>query len=207
MDKQPELKSSKEVIVYLSNRFPQCFSIEGEAKPLKVGIFQDLAERLADDEQLSKTKLRSVLRSYTASWRYLYCLKTGANRVDLDGQPCEVITPEQAEHAQAQLKESKEKAKANRKTVEKDKPSRVNMPKLKHERERVNTSPKAVIKKNSSKISQPVDITALQTGCAVKVMLGSKAVLAVISSIDKERIKVKVSSGMELSVTSDHIVL
>jgi ProP effector len=37
---------------------------------------------------LSKTQLRSALRLYTSSWRYLYGIKPGATRVDLDGNPC-----------------------------------------------------------------------------------------------------------------------
>ncbi len=32
---------------------------------------------------LSKTQLRSALRLYTSSWRYLYGVKPGATRVDL----------------------------------------------------------------------------------------------------------------------------
>lgn len=46
MENQPKLNSSKEVIAFLAERFPQCFSAEGEARPLKVGIFQDLVARV-----------------------------------------------------------------------------------------------------------------------------------------------------------------
>ncbi len=42
MENQPKLNSSKEVIAFLAERFPHCFSAEGEARPLKIGIFQDL---------------------------------------------------------------------------------------------------------------------------------------------------------------------
>ena len=31
MENQPKLNSSKEVIAFLAERFPQCFSAEGEA--------------------------------------------------------------------------------------------------------------------------------------------------------------------------------
>ena len=74
---------TKEVIAYLAQKFPLCFSLEGEAKPLKVGLFQDLAEALADDETVSKTQLRQVLRAYTMSWRYLACCQENAVRVGL----------------------------------------------------------------------------------------------------------------------------
>lgn len=82
MENQPKLNSSKEVIAFLAERFPLCFSAEGEARPLKIGIFQDLVERVQGEENLSKTQLRSALRLYTSSWRYLYGVKVGAQRVD-----------------------------------------------------------------------------------------------------------------------------
>ncbi|MDI9730686.1 RNA chaperone ProQ, partial [Stutzerimonas stutzeri] len=75
----------------LAQRFPHCFSAEGEARPLKIGIFQDLVERVQGLNSLSKTQLRSALRLYTSSWRYLYRIKAGATRVDLDGNACGVL--------------------------------------------------------------------------------------------------------------------
>lgn len=45
MENQPKLNSSKEVIAFLAERFPHCFSAEGEARPLKIGIFQDLVDQ------------------------------------------------------------------------------------------------------------------------------------------------------------------
>lgn len=81
MENQPKLNSSKEVIAFLAERFPRCFSAEGEARPLKIGIFQDLVERVGGEMNLSKTQLRSALRLYTSSWRYLYGVKPGATRV------------------------------------------------------------------------------------------------------------------------------
>ena len=55
MENQPKLNSSKEVIAFLAERFPHCFSAEGEARPLKIGIFQDLVDRVAGEMNLSKT--------------------------------------------------------------------------------------------------------------------------------------------------------
>lgn len=54
MENQPKLNSSKEVIAFLAERFPHCFSAEGEARPLKIGIFQDLVERVGGEMNLSK---------------------------------------------------------------------------------------------------------------------------------------------------------
>ncbi len=62
MENQPKLNSTKEVIAFLAERFPQCFSAEGEARPLKIGIFQDLVDRVQGEMNLSKTQLRSALR-------------------------------------------------------------------------------------------------------------------------------------------------
>lgn len=80
MENQPKLNSSKEVIAFLAERFPHCFSAEGEARPLKIGIFQDLVDRVAGEMNLSKTQLRSALRLYTSSWRYLYGVPTTPRR-------------------------------------------------------------------------------------------------------------------------------
>ena len=78
-----KLTNTKDIIAYLAEKFPLCFILEGEAKPLKIGLFQDLAEALQDDERVSKTQLRQALRQYTSNWRYLHGCREGAVRVDL----------------------------------------------------------------------------------------------------------------------------
>ena len=55
---------------------------EGEARPLKIGIFRDIVSRITEEDGISKTQLRTALRVYTSSWRYLYGVKEGAKRVD-----------------------------------------------------------------------------------------------------------------------------
>ncbi|MGM3162991.1 RNA chaperone ProQ [Dickeya undicola] len=114
MENQPKLNSSKEVIAYLAERFPLCFTLEGEARPLKIGIFQDLVERVSESEHVSKTQLRSALRLYTSSWRYLYGVKLGAQRVDLDGNACGELEQQHVEHARKQLEEAKARVQAQR---------------------------------------------------------------------------------------------
>ncbi|MCX8580413.1 RNA chaperone ProQ [Gilliamella sp. B3482] len=176
MENQFQLTNTKEIINYLSHQFPNCFTIEGEAKPLKIGIFQDIISRLENSELLSKTKLRIALRAYTMGWRYLYCIKEGANRVDLDGNPTEVISKEQMEHAQQQLKESKEQAKERAKQKRKASPKPSRKPR------------------------------ALKIGDFVRVNVGQKPVKGQIITIEKEHIKVKVGTGMELTVKPEHII-
>ena len=85
MENPQKITDSKAVISLLAELFPNCFSTKGPAKPLKIGVFQDLVTRLENDERISKTTLRSTLRHYTNSWRYLESLKENAHRVDLDG--------------------------------------------------------------------------------------------------------------------------
>ncbi len=63
---------------------------------------------------LSKTQLRSALRLYTSSWRYLYGVKPGATRVDLDGNPCGELEEQHVEHARKQLEEAKARVQAQR---------------------------------------------------------------------------------------------
>lgn len=114
MENQPKLNSNKEVIAFLAERFPLCFSAEGEARPLKIGIFADLVARIQGEDSLSKTQLRSALRLYTSSWRYLYGIKLGAQRVDLDGNPCGELEAQHVEHARKQLEEAKARVQQQR---------------------------------------------------------------------------------------------
>ena len=114
MENQPKLNSNKEVIAFLAERFPLCFTAEGEARPLKIGIFADLVARVQGEDSLSKTQLRSALRLYTSSWRYLYGIKLGAQRVDLDGNPCGELEAQHVEHARKQLEEAKARVQQQR---------------------------------------------------------------------------------------------
>lgn len=112
---QTKPTSVKDIIAFLVAQYPQCFSVEGPASPLKIGIFQDLVARLQDESIVSKTQLRQALRIYTSSWRYLAAVKEGVARIDLDGQAGDLIDASQAQHAAEQLAQSKEKAAQQRK--------------------------------------------------------------------------------------------
>ncbi|MGP1924558.1 MAG: RNA chaperone ProQ [Arsenophonus sp. NEOnobi-MAG3] len=114
MENQPKLNNSKEIIAFLAQRFPHCFIAEGDARPLKIGIFQDIVARLTEEDGISKTQLRSALRMYTSSWRYLYGVKEGVKRVDLDGNDCGVLESEHVEYACQQLIDAKARIQAQR---------------------------------------------------------------------------------------------
>ena len=59
-------------------------------RPLKVGIFSEIATRCPD---LARSDLVTVLNIYTRRMTYLQSLVAGAARVDLDGIPCGEVPP------------------------------------------------------------------------------------------------------------------
>ncbi|WP_436857709.1 RNA chaperone ProQ [Citrobacter tructae] len=226
MENQPKLNSSKEVIAFLAERFPQCFSAEGEARPLKIGIFQDLVERIEGEMNLSKTQLRSALRLYTSSWRYLYGVKPGATRVDLDGNPCGELDDQHVEHARKQLEEAKARVQAQRaeqqakkreaaaagegeEAVRRERKPRP-APRRKEATERKPRADKPVAKAprapREEKLTPVSDITVLSVGQSLKVKAGNDAMEATVLEITKDGVRVQLNSGMSLIVRAEHLV-
>ncbi|GIU04399.1 RNA chaperone ProQ [Shewanella morhuae] len=208
MESTEKLTDTNAILAYLYETFPLCFIAEGETKPLKIGLFQDLAERLADDSKVSKTQLRVALRRYTSSWRYLKSVKTGAQRVNLDGEPCGELEQEHIDHAQAMLKESQEKAKAKRaaqapKPAAKKAPKKVTTPQRPKTERPAKPAPKAAPVINYVQ-AQLTDLTKKQR---VNVKLGMTPVAGVITDINKEDIHVQLDSGLTIKVRAEHILL
>jgi ProP effector len=200
MENTEKLKNSKEVIAYIAECFPKCFTLEGEAKPLKIGIFQDLVERLEGDPKVSKTQLRAALRQYTSSWRYLHGVKPGAERVDLDGNPCGTLEQEHVEHAQNTLAESKAKVQARRK--EKQKQEKNAQPKAKKPNPKAKTA-KRVQEKTVQ--SRPLNADDLSVGRQVKVNMGKGNMAATIVEINKEDVRVQLGNGLQMVVKAEHL--
>ncbi|MGP2425411.1 RNA chaperone ProQ [Yersinia sp. 2538 StPb PI] len=235
MENQPKLNSSKEVIAFLAERFPLCFTAEGEARPLKIGIFQDLVERVQGEENLSKTQLRSALRLYTSSWRYLYGVKVGAERVDLDGNPCGVLEEQHVEHARKQLEEAKARVQAQRaeqqakkreaaiaagETPEPRRPrpaGKKPVPRreagVASENRKPRQSPRppqARPPRPQAEENQPrpvpvTDISKLQIGQEIKVRAGKSAMDATVLEIAKDGVRVQLSSGLAMIVRAEHL--
>jgi ProP effector len=199
--------STKEIIAYLAEKFPACFSTEGHAKPLKIGIFQELAEKLAEDETVSKTRLRQALRHYTSSWRYLKAIKMGSFRIDIDGNDSAEIDQEQADYASKTLKESQEKfgnkngkdkvakkpykGNANKGTKPVKKDSTDNSRKEKFNAVKsAKRAPKAVVK------LKPVETSNVVVGKHIKVQLGQSSMDAVITEVSGNDVSVQLNSGM-----------
>ncbi|ECF5218207.1 RNA chaperone ProQ [Salmonella enterica] len=217
MENQPKLNSSKEVIAFLAERFPHCFSAEGEARPLKIGIFQDLVERVGGEMNLSKTQLRSALRLYTSSWRYLYGVKPGATRVDLDGNPCGELEEQhveprvQAQRAEQQAKKREAAAAAGEKE---DAPRRERKPRpVARRKEGAERKPradkpttKAPRAPREEKHTPVSDISVLTVGQSLKVKAGNNAMDATVLEITKDGVRVQLNSGMSLIVRAEHLV-
>ncbi|MBF0751299.1 MULTISPECIES: RNA chaperone ProQ [unclassified Pasteurella] len=192
-----KLTNNKEIIAYLAEKFPHCFILEGEAKPLKIGLFQDLAEALRDDERVSKTQLRHALRQYTSNWRYLHGCREGAVRVDLYGNPAGVLEAEHVSHAAAQLAEAKAKFAEKRKAE------------LAEKRAQQKRQPR---RQNFSKASRKpkfelsaVDFSSLRTGDSVKVRVGDNAKKGTIVEVLKDSARVELENGLVMGVTADRL--
>ncbi|NMH64198.1 RNA chaperone ProQ [Shewanella sp. SHSM-M6] len=208
MESTEKLTDTNAILAYLYEKFPLCFIAEGETKPLKIGLFQDLAERLADDSKVSKTQLRVALRRYTSSWRYLKCVKAGVQRVDLDGVDCGELEQEHIEHAQATLKESQEKAKAKR-AAQAPKPAAkkpVRKP-TKTQAPKVERSAKPAAKAEPEVKLVQANLSDLKQKQRVNVKLGKSPVAGVITDINKEDVLVQLDSGLSIKVRAEHILL
>lgn len=202
-----KLTNTKEIIAYLAEKFPLCFVLEGEAKPLKIGLFHDLAEALKDDEIVSKTQLRHALRQYTLNWRYLHGCREGAVRVDLYGNPAGILEAEHVAHAAQQLAEAKakfsEKRKAElaaKKTQQKRKPSD-KMNSAQHgKKQKFKAKPAKV-----EEVLSVVNFAALYKGSAVKVKVGEQAKKATVLDVLKDSARVQLENGLIINVTPDRL--
>ena len=209
MESTEKLTDTNAILAYLYETFPLCFIAEGETKPLKIGLFQDLAERLADDSKVSKTQLRVALRRYTSSWRYLKCVTAGTHRVDLDGVNCGELEQEHIDHAVQTLKESQEKAKANRQAkAAKLAKSAAKKPTKKPANKPAVAKKTAVVKEAAPAIELvTAKLAELKQKQRVNVKLGATPVAGVITDINKEDVHVQLDSGLSIKVRVEHILL
>jgi sRNA-binding protein len=78
------------VLEKLFELYPQLFG--AEFLPLKLGIFQELLAKHAD--QLERSSLKAALGVHTRSTPYLQSVAAGKPRHDLQGSPVEAVAPE-----------------------------------------------------------------------------------------------------------------
>jgi ProP effector len=227
MENQPKLNNSKEIIVFLAERFPLCFTAEGTTRPLKIGIFQDLVNRIQEEIPLSKTQLRSALRLYTSSWRYLYSIKAGVQRIDLEGNPCGLLEKQHEEYARKQLKEARGRVQKQRAeqqikkhkiispentTTQPDSPNITQHNKtvsvVKEQAVPQQRSPvKPSVEKKQPHFLAKIDISKLQPGQDIKVMAGKSSMEATVLEIARDGVRVQLSSGLSMLVRAEHLQL
>ena len=89
-------------IALLAETFPQCFAVfQARRKPLKVGIHLDINAKLGG--ALTPQEIGIALQVYTHNFAYLHCIREGAPRIDLDGEPAGAVTAEEVEGARKML--------------------------------------------------------------------------------------------------------
>lgn len=208
---QQKLTNVKEALAFLAERFPKCFVLNGDIKPLKIGIFQDLASDLGESDIVSKRLLRMSLRHYTSGWKYLASVKEGNQRINLYGELGDKVEAQHAQHAQEQLKESKAKAAQKRheqKLERKPPPSKaartkaVDGPKSKKaftpkRKENTPTKPKVQV--------APLSESALKIGLKVSVKVGREPMPATVTEVGKDGVYVQLNSGMTVKVQQQQL--
>jgi ProP effector len=123
MNKQ-RLTAALELIGILAKRFPAAFAINPSyRRPLKLGIHRDILAQLGDI--IAPRDLSVALRIYVGNLGYLAALTTGADHVDLNGQPTGTVTAEEAAHAKGRCQcwRAKRKTKAKQKQLTVAKPA------------------------------------------------------------------------------------
>ncbi len=216
MENSEKFTNSKQVLAYITELFPKCFTLEGEARPLKIGIFQDLAEKLSDDPKVSKTQLRAALRQYTSSWRYLYGSKEGAIRVDLDGNDSGLLEQEHIEHAKTTLMQSKAKVAERRKAQfaknaekkdanQEKKAVRSNKADGVRVKTRTPKSKNTKLNKKTDTLRSPLAAEDITVGKDVNLNMGNGNMPAKIIEINKDGVRIRLTNGLTMQVKAEHL--
>lgn len=109
--KNKSKKSRIDALVWLANQFPEAFDNSLRIRPLKIGIMDDILLHASDAENngISKSKLREAVVIFTRRLDYLICLKSCEHRIDLQGNDVALVSEEEANHAAAKIKKRIEK--------------------------------------------------------------------------------------------------
>lgn len=99
------MTKKNELLATLTEKFPAAFPADPKAiRPLKIGIHQDLKAALPE---VDRKALRQAMSYHTRRLAYLRAVERGGERIDLNGNPVEPVTPGQQVHATEKLKEAK----------------------------------------------------------------------------------------------------
>jgi ProP effector len=77
--------------------YPRAFPLYGARLPLKIGIDADIIRAVRG--AMTPREVSDAVRFYTSSAAYLRCLRPGAERIDLAGNPVGIVTREEAGRA------------------------------------------------------------------------------------------------------------
>lgn len=113
--KNQSKKYRLDALHWLQITFPAAFDNSLKIQPLNLGIMKDILEHAdqAAMQGISKSKLREAVVLYTRRLDYLACLKARDVRIDLHGNPSEIVSTEDAEHAALKMKKRVEKSLKN----------------------------------------------------------------------------------------------
>ncbi|MGN1281190.1 MAG: RNA chaperone ProQ [Succinivibrio sp.] len=190
----------KETLELLYKTFPKAFIKDGELKPLKIGIFEDLKEKVSSIEGLSVSKVRAALRLYTSRLKYLYSVKEGACRIDLEGNDCgEPVTAEHVQHSQERIKEIN----AKRQSL---KPKKQNASKKNFKK---NGNGAKAPKKTFRIEGQKASSDDLKAGTEVLVLSSDKSYVRGIVATDaqKDSVIVTLKTGLSVNLSLDRVLL
>ncbi|WP_131782123.1 ProQ/FinO family protein [Legionella gresilensis] len=109
--KNQSKKAKSDALTWLAATFPQAFDSTVRIRPLKAGIMSDILQHAdkAHSLGISRSKIREAVVLFTRRLDYLICLKAKEMRIDLDGNPVEPVTTEEAERAALKIKKRIEK--------------------------------------------------------------------------------------------------
>lgn len=210
MDSIPKITELNRVLAYLADKFPLCFTVKGAVKPLKIGIFQDIAGALGGDEYVSKTQIRLTLRRYTNSWRYLKSMQVGTERIDLNGQPCDKVEEEHALFAAKRLKESQAQYFEKRKLMQTTQHQQDSTkPVRKKNIKTVKSEVKQKKQQKQTTVSTKVLLTEADVTISqrVQVKIGTKPVSGHILDLCKDEVSVQLDSGLIIKARYEHLTL
>jgi sRNA-binding protein len=89
----------REGLDLLADLYPRCFGRENR-RPLKVGICEEV---IAQHPELSRHRVKRLLKDYTQHELYWSTLKAGTPRIGLDGNVAGEVTVEDEQHALIQM--------------------------------------------------------------------------------------------------------
>lgn len=199
------LEHVNEALQKLYKEFPKTFIEDGDCKPLKVGIIEDLKQHL-DKLGVSISKVRAAIRMYTTRLRYLYSVKEGAYRIDLEGNNVDQVTAEHAAYAKTCFDEINNKRPAKKFVKPNGKGGKFNNGKRPFNKQGGTFNKKPNFKKRAPTVKAKA--SDLTIGREVFVSTNGKLVKGVVQEEPKQNaVKVNLENGSSISLLIDRVMI